>query len=72
MCLVVVREAGDSGVDAVGWEEGFGVEVDGWDVDGASELLSLDNGAGEFVWSSEGVGCVADASMLEEPADEGG
>lgn len=70
MFLVVVREAGDPGVDGVCWEEGLGVEVDGWDVDGASELLSLDDGSGEFVGSSEGVSSVADAALLEEPADE--
>ena len=72
MFLVVVREASDPGVDGVCGEEGLGVEVDGWDVDGASELLSLDDGADEFVGSSEGVGRVADTALLEEPADEGG
>ncbi len=49
MFLVVVREASDPGVDGVCGEEGLGVEVDGWDVDGASELLALDDGSGEFV-----------------------
>ena len=58
-------------VDSVAWEEGLGVEVDGWDVDGASELLSLLDGACEFVGSAEDVGGVADAAVGEEPADEG-
>lgn len=53
-----------SGVDAVGWEVGVGVEVDGWDVDGASELLSLDDGSGEFVGASEDIGGVADAAVI--------
>ena len=41
-----------AGVDAVGGEEGFGVEVYCWDVDSAAELLALFYGADEFVWSA--------------------
>jgi hypothetical protein len=69
---VVVGEAGESGVDAIGGEEGVGVEIDCGDVDGASELLSLDDGSDEFVWSSEDEGGVADSAVGDEPASEGG
>ena len=70
--LVVVHKASESGVDAVCGEDGLGLEVDGWDVDGASELFALEDCASEFVRSSECESGVTDPAVGDEPACERG
>lgn len=66
----LISKACESGVDAVGGKEGVCFHVDGWDIDGASELLALFDGAGEFVGSAEDEGCVADSAMQEQPSNQ--